>query len=94
MESVNGHTAAGDHLRIVEADHYYDAQIFVNGERASVLDPVHRNALIYRDGGSRKYVTDKGRITLPKRLGNPNRVPLLDGRPLVEGKWPEPEEGK
>lgn len=62
---------SGEAVRVEHADGHYRAdRVFIDGAQVTVLE-----ARRYRDGGTTVYVTDAGTLTLPHRLGDPDRTP-------------------
>lgn len=72
-------TADGRTVEVLEAERKDDWRFIIDGEEATVL----RYAL-YRDGGTRRYVTDRGTVTFPHRLNSDDRTPRLDRERLED----------
>lgn len=67
---TTGFTAEGVRVVVIHADRSADDAVYVGGERMRVL-----NVRLMRDGGTTHYDTDRGTLTLPHRIGNPDRTP-------------------
>lgn len=79
-----GKTFSGRTLRLELHDDPLDVDIWIDGEEAH-KDPSAFGAELFRDGGSRSFETDRGRVFLPHRIGNDDHRPRLDGE-VVEGR--------
>lgn len=76
MMRLEGKTAAGRTV-VIEDILNARAKIQIDGEDATIEDYRH-----YRDGGTRVWITDQGRVTLSRKLGKPPQD-YLDGEVLV-----------
>lgn len=69
-----GMTSSGSAVAMFEGDSPREVKIVVNGVEAHV-----RESRLFRDGGTREFVTDMGNLVLPHRIGNPDRTPRWQG---------------
>lgn len=51
----------------------YSPRVFLDGVEVAVTG----RAQVLRDGGTRRIPTERGMLTLPHRIGDPDRIPRL-----------------
>lgn len=78
---LDGTTATGRTVRVEVGDHYADARIVIDGAEATLTE----RPRLYRDGGTTEYRTDRGTVRFPRRIGDPDRTPHLDGERIAGG---------
>lgn len=77
---LSGETQSGRTVVVmIGNDHYTNARIWIDGEEATLTE----RPLLYRDGGTRTYRTDRGTVVFPHKIGNHDHTPCLDGERVM-----------
>ncbi len=80
-DEIAGTTPSGRTLAVRETgEHWTEREFVIDGESATIVG----RPMLFRDGGTRVYKTDRGEIRFPHRIGSDDRTPRLDGEPVCE----------
>jgi hypothetical protein len=73
-----GTTAEGVDVRV--EGHPYQPRVWLDGVEVALAG----RPRLLRDGGTRQIPTERGMLTLPRRLGDPDRTPRLSSSAALD----------
>lgn len=79
--AFTGTTAEGVCVRVAGED--YSPRVFLDGVEVAVTG----RAQVLRDGGTRRIPTERGMLTLPHHVGDPDRTPRLRESSVMPVLW-------